>query len=69
MYRLFSWEHTTVLVVCSLEENPARAPVAHFNVESKAAWYRIRDDAPQHQGFPPGVDAALERASDPKAAR
>ncbi len=58
----------TVLVVCSLDENLVRAPVAHFNVESKAAWYHIPDDAPQHQGFPPEVDAALDRASGLAAA-
>ena len=57
----------TALVVCRLDENLTRAPVAHLNVESKAAWYCISDAAPQHAGFPPGIDAAMERVADPKA--
>ena len=40
------------LVVASLDQEPARGPVMHVNVESKAGWYRILDELPQHRGFP-----------------
>jgi len=32
----------------------------HINVESKAGWYDILDDLPQHQALPPGVKSALD---------
>lgn len=41
-----------VLVVASLDEDPASGPVIHVNVESKATWYEIRDDLPRFEGFP-----------------
>ncbi len=53
----------TSLVVASLDEDPTESPVAHVNVESKAAWYEILDDKPQYPGFPPGVDAAMKAKS------
>ncbi len=51
---------TTALVVTSLDEEPVAAPSAHFNLESKAPWFEIRDDAPRFDAFPPAVAAALE---------
>jgi hypothetical protein len=37
----------------SLDEDPGIAPGSHIFVESKAAWFTISDDLPQHPG-PPG---------------
>ena len=51
---------TTVIIVASLDDEPQFAPVAHFNLESKAPWFEIRDDAPRFDSFPPGVADALE---------
>ena len=48
------------LIVSTLDEEPP-APVLHMNVESKAPWYEIDDDLPQHQGLPPQVIEALEK--------
>lgn len=48
------------LVVASLDEAPARGPVMHINVESKASWYEILDGLPQHQALPPAARRALE---------
>lgn len=44
----------TVLMVASLDPEPALRPALHFNVESKAPWYEILDDRPQHPSFPAG---------------
>jgi hypothetical protein len=41
---------------------PTIAPAAHFNLESKAPWYEIRDDAPQLDAFPPSVAVKLEES-------
>jgi hypothetical protein len=57
----------TTLMVSSLEEQPTVEPAMHMNVESKAPWYRIRDDHPQFEAFPPGVQRQLtsfDRDSD-----
>jgi len=48
----------TMLVVASLDEEPTAAPSMHLNVESKAPWYEIRDDAPRFDGFAPGMEPA-----------
>jgi hypothetical protein len=40
------------LVVATLDAEPARGPVMHINVESKAPWYEILDALPQHPAFP-----------------
>jgi hypothetical protein len=52
------------LVVASLDEEPEQGPVMHINVESKAAWYEIRDGLPQHEALPPEARRALD-AADP----
>ncbi len=41
-----SFPHATSLVVTSLIEEPSTPPVAHMNIESKAPWYEILDQAP-----------------------
>ena len=48
------------LVVASLDEEPERGPIMHINLESKATWYEVRDDLPQHEALPPEVVRALE---------
>ena len=50
-----------VLVVTSLDQEPAIAPSAHMNLESKAPWYEILDDAPRFDALPPGVSDALSK--------
>ena len=52
----------TALVVASLAEEPSTQPSAHFNLESKAPWFEIRDDAPRFDAFPPAVAAMLDNA-------
>ena len=44
------------LALGSLDDPPARKPIMHVNVESKAPWYEIRDDLPQFLTLPPGVE-------------
>lgn len=62
--RLFNRPRSTdaflMLVVASLDEDPAGAPVMHINVESKAGWYQILDSLPQHDGLPAEAVAALD---------
>jgi hypothetical protein len=48
------------LVVASLDQEPSSAPVAHLNLESKAAWYEIHDQGARFEGFPPGIADAEE---------
>lgn len=36
----------------SLEGRPSRLPDAHIFVGSKADWFEINDELPQHEGFP-----------------
>ncbi len=35
-----------------LVDEPALKPIAHMFVGSKAPWYEIRDDLPQHEEYP-----------------
>jgi len=39
----------------SLDDDPGARPEAHIFVGSKAVWYEIEDDLPQHEAYPPGV--------------
>jgi len=66
--RLDSPPQTTMLVVSSLDEEPGAEPAIHVNLESKAPWYTIRDDAPCFEAFPPNVDAALDALDAPDEA-
>ena len=36
----------------SLVDEPSLKPTAHMFVGSKASWYEILDDLPQHDGYP-----------------
>lgn len=36
----------------SLIDAPSLEPMAHMFVASKASWYKIRDDLPQHDEYP-----------------
>ncbi len=36
----------------SLVDAPTLRPMAHMFVGSKASWYEIRDDQPQHHEYP-----------------
>ena len=40
--------------VGTLDTPLASRPTAHIHVASKAAWWQIADDLPQHPGFEPG---------------
>jgi len=57
--RLDEHPHATMLVVSSLDHEPAQEPVVHVNLESKAPWYVIRDDAVRFDAFPPNVASSL----------
>jgi hypothetical protein len=64
--RLFSrasaLPEVTALMVTGLDSEPTLAPSAHLNLESKAPWYEILDDAPRFDAFPEAISAALDRA-------
>lgn len=49
----------TMLLVASLDDEPENPPVMHINIESKAPWYEILDDLPQHEGLPPQAGKML----------
>jgi hypothetical protein len=61
--RLFNRPRSTrkflMLVIATLDEEPATRPAMHINVASKAGWYEIRDELPQHAAFPPAVTDAF----------
>ena len=50
----------TALIVTTLDIEPSLAPSAHLNLESKAPWYEILDEAPRFDGFPPNIEKMLE---------
>lgn len=52
----------TMLVIGSLDDDRGVEPIMHVNVESKSAWYEIRDELPQYPALPPWVDDALEES-------
>jgi hypothetical protein len=52
------------LVVATLDEEPTSGPIMHINLESKAPWYEITDDLPQHQAVPPGLRERLGNRKD-----
>jgi len=43
------------VAVGTLDEDPGTKPEAHIFVESKASWYDITDDLPQHAQYPPNA--------------
>ena len=51
----------TMLVVGSLDDDSGLEPAMHVNLESKSAWYEIRDDLPRYDSLPPEADETLSR--------
>ncbi len=45
------------VIAGSLEGEPGSSIEGHIFVGSKAPWFAIEDDAPQHERYPPGIDA------------
>lgn len=43
------------LALGSLDEDPGGRPEGHIFVGSKASWFEITDELPQHDEYPPGV--------------
>ncbi len=39
----------------SLDDDPGAREELHIFVSSKAPWYEIADDLPQHEAYPPGA--------------
>jgi hypothetical protein len=51
------FEHDAVpdlcfVAVATLDQDPGGRPEAHIFVSSKAPWYEITDDLPQHAAYP-----------------
>ncbi len=44
------WADEKHMVLANLEECVAEDPKAHYYVDSKASWWEIQDDLPQHGG-------------------
>ena len=42
--------------VGTLDDDPGARPEAHIFVGSKASWYEIMDDLPQHEAYPSGTE-------------
>lgn len=57
--RTKSTERFLMLVLATLDQSPDQKPVMHVNVGSKAPWYEILDQLPQHDALPPDVASAL----------
>ena len=51
--RAASSDAVLMLAVATLDTEPDARPVMHVNVTSKAPWYEILDDRPQHAALPP----------------
>ena len=49
----------TIVMVSSLDREPTQKPSMHMNLESKAPWYEILDDAPQFESLPAHIARAL----------
>jgi hypothetical protein len=50
----------------NLDGDPGVRPGMHIFTASKAPWWEIRDDLPQHAAFPPGFDAPVFPTRDPR---
>jgi hypothetical protein len=48
-------EHGYGLALGTLDDDPGLRPERHVFVASKAPWFEITDDLPQHEGWPPPV--------------
>jgi hypothetical protein len=40
----------------TLDDDPGMTPEFHIFVGSKAEWFEINDQLPQHEGYPPATD-------------
>ncbi len=54
-FRHAAAEDFDFIAVGTLEDDPGARPEAHIFVASKAPWYTIEDDLPQHEAYPPGM--------------
>ena len=54
-FRHAAAEEFEFIAIGTLDEDPGARPEAHIFVGSKAPWYEIEDDLPQHDEYPPGV--------------
>ena len=52
----------TMLVVESLDDDSGVKPLMHINLESKSAWYEIRDDLPRYPALPPMAADLLDNS-------
>jgi hypothetical protein len=54
LYSAFNPRAYVHITFGTLVDAPSLQPTAHIFVGSKAPWYAITDDLPQHDEFPPG---------------
>ncbi|RJG06103.1 GFA family protein [Noviherbaspirillum cavernae] len=45
------------VVIGTLDDDPGARPSEHIFVASKASWYDISDDLPQHPQWPPHIES------------
>lgn len=50
------WDHLVGIPAGLLDNDPQVRPSSHIFVESKAPWWEIQDDLPQHATWPPNQD-------------
>jgi hypothetical protein len=53
--RVFRDRNLAVIPMGGLDDDPGMRPQAHIFVDSKAPWYTIADDVPQHAEYPPST--------------
>jgi hypothetical protein len=53
---LEEWDPLVGIPAGLLDDDPGVRNTAHIFVGSKARWWEIRDDTPQHEEWPPGGD-------------
>ena len=46
---------TLAIPAGTLDGDPVLTITGHMFVEERVGWYKIRDDLPQHRGWPPGT--------------
>ncbi len=56
------FQHSAVPDFCfiaigTLDDDPGARPEAHIFIGSKASWYEITDDLPQHEGYAPTTES------------
>jgi hypothetical protein len=55
LFRHSAAQEFDFIAIGTLDDDPGVRPEAHIFVGSKAAWYSIEDDLPQHDEYPPGM--------------